>query len=274
MRVRSTSDMQTTNIRHCEWAAIAAAAFAVAIGHLAAAQHAGSYTPADVENGARLFGQHCSTCHGADGDMVPTANLRKGEFRRGSSDEDLMRTISKGVPGTAMNGHNFNPSDLAALVAYLRSMRDFGSRPVAVGDGSTGRVLFEGKACLSCHRVNGQGSRLAADLSDVGAIRSSEALERALLDPTGIVPAGRRFVRAVTADGRVVQGRRLNEDTFTVQLIDDQGRLRSLTKSELREYTVSRTSPELPAKHALTAEDRAHVIAYLSQLKGETGNRR
>ena len=270
--------MQTTNIRHCRRAAIAAAAFAVALGHLAAAQHAGSYTPADVENGARLFGQHCSTCHGADGDMVATANLRKGEFRRGSTDEDLMRTISKGVPGTAMNGHNFNPADLGALVAYLRSMggsmRDSGSRPVAAGDGSTGRALFEGKACLSCHRVNGQGSLMAADLSGVGAIRSAEALERALLDPTGIVPAGRRFVRAVTADGRVVQGRRLNEDTFTVQLIDNQGRLRSLTKSELREYTVSRTSPELSAKHALTAEDRAHVIAYLSQLKGETGNRR
>ena len=266
--------MQTTNFRHCRRAAIVVAAFAVAIGHFAAAQHAGTYTPADVENGARLFGQHCSTCHGADGDMVPTANLRKGEFRRGSSDEDLIRTISKGVPGTAMNGHNFNPADLGALVAYLRSMRDFGARPVAAGDGSTGRVLFEGKACLSCHRVNGQGSLMAADLSGVGAIRSAEALERALLDPTGIVPAGRRFVRAVTADGRVVQGRRLNEDTFTVQLMDDQGRLRSLTKSELRGYTVSRTSPELSAKHTLTAEERAHVIAYLSQLKGETGNRR
>ena len=163
--------------------AIAAAAFAVAIGHLAAAQHAGSYTPADVENGARLFGQHCSTCHGADGDMVPTANLRKGEFRRGSSDEDLMRTISNGVPGTAMNGHNFNPAELGAIVAYLRSMRDFGARAVAVGDAPAGRALFEGKACLSCHRVNGQGSLMAADLSDVGAIRSAEALERALTGP-------------------------------------------------------------------------------------------
>lgn len=266
--------MQTTNTRHGRWAAIAAAAFAVAIGPLAAAQHAGSYTPADVENGARLFGQHCSTCHGADGDMVPTANLRKGEFRRGSSDEDLMRTISNGVPGTAMNGHNFNPAELGAIVAYLRSMRDFGTRAVAGSDAPAGRALFEGKECLSCHRVNGEGALFAADLSDVGAIRSSEALERALTDATGIVSAGRRFVRAVTTDGRVIKGRRLNEDTFTVQLLDDQGRLRSLTKSELREYTVSRTSTELSATHALTAEERAHVIAYLSQLKGETGNRR
>jgi len=265
--------MRIPNTRYCCWTLTIAAALAGAIG-LTAAQHAGSYTPADVENGARLFGQHCSTCHGADGDMVPTANLRKGEFRRGSSDEELMRTISKGIPGTAMNGHNFNPSELGAVIAYLRSMRDFGARAVAVGDAPAGRALFEGKACLSCHRVNGQGSLFAADLSDVGAIRSSEALERALTDATGIVPAGRRFIRAVTADGRVVEGRRLNEDTFTVQLIDAQGRLQSLTKSELRTYTVSRTLPELSSKHALTADDRAHVIAYLTQLKPETGNRR
>lgn len=267
--------MRTPNVRHCGWApTIAAAALAGAIGPLAAPQHAGSYTPADVENGARLFGMHCSTCHGVEGDMVPTVDLRKGEFRRGASDEDLMRTISTGVPGTAMNGHNFNPPDLGALVAYIRSMRDFGSRPVAVGDARTGRVLFEGKECLSCHRINGQGSRFAADLSDVGAIRSAEALQRALMDATGVVSAGRRFIRAVTADGRVVNGRRLNEDTFTVQLIDDQGRLVSLTKSELREYTVSRTSPVASSKYKLTAEERAHLIAYLAQLKGDTGNRR
>ena len=76
-----TLDERHADYQHSAWrrAAIAAAAFAVAIGHLAAAQHPGSYTPADVENGARLFGQ------------------QKGEFRRGSSDEDLMRTISKGV---------------------------------------------------------------------------------------------------------------------------------------------------------------------------------
>ena len=182
--------MRTPKVRHGGWAAtIAAAALTSAIGPLAA-QHAGSYTPADVENGARLFGQHCSTCHGVDGDMVATANLRKGEFRRGASDEDLMRTISKGVPGTAMNGHNFSPSELGALVAYLQSMRDFGSGAVAVGDSQTGRALFEGRECLSCHRVNGQGSRFAADLSEVGVIRSAEALQRRLTDATGLVPRG------------------------------------------------------------------------------------
>src|SRR5438034_7180697 len=38
--------------------------------------------------------------------------------------------------------------------------------------------------CTSCHRVNGKGSRVAPDLSDIGAIRSPDALRRSLTDPT------------------------------------------------------------------------------------------
>ena len=51
-----------------------------------------------------------------------------------------------------------------------------------------------------------------------------------------------RPVRAVLRDGTVVTGRRLNEDLVTVQLITDEGRLVSLVKPELREWTVSTTS--------------------------------
>ena len=47
-----------------------------------------------------------------------------------------------------------------------------------------------------------------------------------------------RPVRVVTKDGTVVNGRRLNEDTYTVQLIDEQEQLVSLTKADLREYTI------------------------------------
>ena len=52
-----------------------------------------------------------------------------------------------------------------------------------------------------------------------------------------------RSVRAVTRDGKVITGRRMNEDTYTVQLIDEQERLVSLVKANLREYgLVRRTS--------------------------------
>ena len=52
-----------------------------------------------------------------------------------------------------------------------------------------------------------------------------------------------RPVRAVTRDGKVINGRRLNEDTYGLQLVDDRERLHSLVKADLREYTIGKTSP-------------------------------
>ena len=250
----------------------AACAFALS-GPVAAQQHAGSYTQADIERGALLYGAHCSPCHGPEGDTIANVDLRRGQFRLGSTDEDLARIITRGVPGTAMPSNKFADADLFALIAYIRSMREFGARAVTLGNPSTGLNLFEAKGCPACHRVNGKGSRFAVDLSDIGTIRSGEALHRALLDFSNAVSPGRRFVRAVTTDGRVVTGRRLNEDTYTVQLMDDQERLVSLSKEDLREYTTSKISARLAGKEKLSPEDRSHLVAYLLGLKGMDGPR-
>ena len=77
-----------------------------------------------------------------------------------------------------------------------------------------------------------------------------------------------RPVRAVTRGGTTVRGRRLNEDTYTVQLIDDSERLVSLVKADLREYELGKTSPMPPATKVLNAEEIADVLAYLLSLKG------
>jgi hypothetical protein len=77
-----------------------------------------------------------------------------------------------------------------------------------------------------------------------------------------------RPVRIVTRDGRTIRGRRLNEDTYTVQLIDDQERLVSLVKADLREYTILTVSPMPSYKDKLTPDELADVVAYLLSLKG------
>jgi putative heme-binding domain-containing protein len=239
----------------------------VLAGSLGAQQHAGVATPADLERGARLYHAHCAACHGAEGDQVTGVDLRRGQFRRGSSDEEVMRTISNGVPGTAMVPIKLAAPELAAVAAFVRSLRETGGR--VTGDAARGQRVYEGKgACAACHRVAGRGSRLGPDLTEIGALRTAEALERSLVDPGRPVPPQHRFVRAVTAGGRMIEGRRLNEDTFTVQLIDQQERLVSLRKSELREYTVLKNSPMPSYKGQLTAAELADLIAYLASLKG------
>jgi hypothetical protein len=89
-----------------------------------------------------------------------------------------------------------------------------------------------------------------------------------LVDPAGSTFPINRPVRAVTRDGRVVTGRRLNEDTCTVQMITAEGQLVSLVKSELREWTVSPTSPMPSFKDTLTPAELIDLVAYLSSLKG------
>ncbi|PYS21917.1 MAG: hypothetical protein DMG11_27345 [Acidobacteria bacterium] len=233
-----------------------------------AQEHVGQYSQVDVETGFNLYNANCITCHGANGDSIPGVNLRSGQFRRASTDSDLNRILQTGIPGTAMPPGRFNTAELAGLVAYIRAMRDFDTRP-SRGDAGRGQAIFEGKGgCTRCHRVNGKGSRLAPDLTDIGAVRSPDALERSLLDPTsGMLPVN-RSVRAVTRDGKVITGRRLNEDTYTVQLIDPTERLVSLSKSDLREYTVVKTSPMPSYKNELSSGELDDVVAYLRTLKG------
>lgn len=227
------------------------------------------YAQADIAYGSRIYAVQCSTCHGPNGDAIAAVDLRAGRFQRVSSDNDLRGVVTNGIAGTAMPPFKFDASELAGIVAYIRNMRDFNAGTVAVGDPASGRAVFEGSGmCATCHRVAGKGSRRAPELTDIGAVRTAAALERSLLDPSGSMRLSNRSVRAVTRDGKVVAGRRLNEDTYTVQLMDEQERLVSLTKADLREYTVSSTTAMPSYKDKLDARQVADVVAYLLSLKG------
>jgi len=247
---------------------IVAVILPVGIPSVTAQERAGQYPQAEVEVGFNLYNSNCITCHGANGDSVSGVNLRSGQFRRVSTDAELNRLIQTGIPGTAMPPGRFGTADLAGLVAYVRSMRDFDTRP-AKGDATRGRTVVEGKGgCLSCHRISGKGSRVAPDLSDVGAVRAPDAIERALIDSSSIMLPINRSIRAVTRAGKVITGRRLNEDTYTVQIIDSDERLVSLVKSDLREYVVLKTSTMPSFKNTLTPAELDDVVTYLRSLKG------
>jgi putative heme-binding domain-containing protein len=237
--------------------------------HTQGQDRAPEYFQADIQYGVQIFTAQCTSCHGVSGDLVPGVNFRAGQFKRVVSDNDLRSTITNGVPGTAMQPFTFGASELTGIVAYLRNMNSFDSHGLTVGDAARGQALFEGTGnCASCHRANGKGPRGAPDLDDIGAIRTADFLQRTLLDPAGLMLPVNRPVRAVTRDGKVITGRRLNEDTYTVQLADEQGHLLSLTKADLREYTVLKTSPMPSYKDKLNTQELADLVAYLLSLKG------
>ena len=233
--------------------------------------HPGEYAPADIAYGARLYDAQCTTCHGANGDGVGGVDLRSGKFRNAVTDQDLTRVITGGLLGTGMQAFKFDAAEITGVIAYLRNMNAFDRGSAKPGDSSRGRVLFEGRGgCLRCHRVGASGSRVAPNLSDVGAVRSAASIQRSLVEPSSQMMPINRPVRIVTQDGRAINGRRLNEDTYTVQVIDDQERLLSLTKADLREYTILTASPMPSFRETFRDEELADLLAYLLSLKGAT----
>ena len=233
-------------------------------------EHPGQYTQADIEAGARLYSSQCQQCHGLNGEQVTGIDLRRGQFRRSTSDEDLAKVITTGVPGTGMPPFSLRPPEVSSVIAFIRAGFDPAGTAVKVGNAARGRQVFEGKgACASCHRVSGSGPRVAPDLSDIGAARTPAALQRALLDPSAAMLPINRPVRIAMKDGRTLSGRRVNEDTFTVQLIDQQERLLSLEKKDIKSMDVQTTSPMPSFNGKLTTDELSDVIAYLITLKGQ-----
>ena len=232
------------------------------------AQH--SYAPDVVEAGRDLFRANCAVCHGPDGDSVPGVDFGHGKYRRASSDDDLFRIIRSGIPGTAMPPHTFGGYQMAAIVAYLRYMAALpASSGSAKGDSVRGKAIFEQKGgCLECHRVRDHGSRLGPDLSDIGNLRRGGELERSILEPDAEVLPQNRTFHVTTSDGTSLSGRLLNQDGFTVQLLDAKERLLSFLKSDLKEYGFVDKSPMPSYRGKLSTEELADLLSYLASLKG------
>ena len=228
-----------------------------------------NYSPGDVDDGSRLFIANCVVCHGPEGESVPGVELDHGKFRHGTSDDDLIGIIRNGIPGTAMPPHAFTMFQARSVVAYMRYLAASPSRgPASNGDRVHGKALFESKGCINCHRVNGNGSRLGPDLSDIGYLRRSAELQRSILEPDAEVLPQNRFVRVVTRDGKATTGRLLNHDAFTLQLLDSNERLLAFDKSNLKEYTFLEKSPMPSYQGKLSPQELADVVSYLASLKG------
>jgi putative heme-binding domain-containing protein len=233
----------------------------------ALAQHATAF---DVQDGRRVYEGQCASCHGPDGNLIAGIDFSRDVYRRPFSDDELAATIMAGIPSTPMPPNpNMRRDEALRVVEYLRSMSQ-GRETTSDGDARRGRALFEGKGeCLDCHAVQGVGSRVGPDLTRIGLVRRAGELERSLLDPKAEVQPENRFYKVLPKGGRPVVGRLLNRDSYTVQLIDLDERLRSFAIADLAEHGFDDT-PMPPAREKLSTQEIADVVAYLSSLRGIT----
>ncbi len=85
--------------------------------------------PADAAQGAQIFQQNCSACHGAQGEGGIGPALRDSQYIQAAGDQAITETIANGRPGTAMpawsqaKGGSLTDAQIANVVAFLHTLQ-------------------------------------------------------------------------------------------------------------------------------------------------------
>lgn len=137
--------------------------------------------------GQELFDAYCARCHGFNGDGKGSAsnftNPKPRDFTMGMykfrstpsgeppTDDDMIRVIQMGVPGTSMFGWEgkFTGEELEALLVYIKEFSwetfEFEGEPIEIGEPpplndeliATGIEVFKKAKCWECHGTYGRG---------------------------------------------------------------------------------------------------------------------
>ena len=236
-------------------------------------------SPEDIAAGKKLYDATCSKCHGLDGGGGDGPSLQGAPERLG--DAEVGSIIRGGIPGTGMNGFgSLNMDETGQVVGYLRTLGRTADTEVAKGDPAKGKEVYASSGCAACHIIDGQGGGVGPELSRVGAMRGPAYLRTQLIAPgtdlpheAGAMERGRftqyLFVRVTTKSGRVAEGTRVYEDTFTIELKDATGHFHSYRKLDLAKLEKLPGKSVMPSfRDALSPTQLDNLVAYLASLKG------
>ena len=232
----------------------------------------------DLENGETLYQTLCARCHGILGEGGEGPSLKRPQLVHAPDDETLVSIIVGGIPGTGMPGsRQLRGEDGPDVAAYVRSLGQLPPEEMP-GDPVAGEVVYNTSGnCGSCHIVNGVGTGIGPELSQVGQRRNLEYLRRSVINPEADQPKlVDRFrgslnafltVRVVSEYG-TYEGMRVNEDAFTVQMRDIAGNFYSFEKGDLISYEKALGHSFMPGYNAVLNEQQIDdVVSYLMSLK-------
>jgi putative heme-binding domain-containing protein len=223
----------------------------------------------DIATGKLVFEGHCALCHGIDGGGGRGPSLHRAKLTRAADDEALKSLIENGIAPEMPPAWFLSTEEIANVAAYVRSLGIVPPEALP-GDPARGKAIYARSGCSACHILAGEGSGYGPELSEVGARRGSSRLRETLQSPGKTIPEDFLLVEAVTSSGQAIRGIRLNEDTFTIQLKDQQGRLHGFRKSELRDLKKLRGETPMPSYGStFSSAELDDLINFLASQRGK-----
>jgi len=112
--------------------------------------------PKALKIGVRLFSNHCSTCHGADGGgNFGFPNLTDSEWLYGGSPEDIKTTITHGRTGQMPAwGSVVGEESVLALTEYVLQLS---GQDYQADKAEQGKAIYQ-QFCVVCHMTGGEGN--------------------------------------------------------------------------------------------------------------------
>jgi putative heme-binding domain-containing protein len=143
------------------------------------------------------------------------------------------------------------------------------------GNPGRGKDIYQKSGgCPACHIIAGHGIGIGPELTHVGDQRGLDYLRQSLTDPAATQSQTMGYQNYLTVRVKSLQaeveGLRVNEDAFTIQVRDMSGTIHSFRKDELTEFEkifAHSLMPEYSA--ALSDEDMDDLISYMMSLRSE-----
>lgn len=210
---------------------------------------------------------------------APVINLPPGDAARG-------KAIFEGNKGNCRSCHRvggvgslFGP-DLSTIGSPPRG--GGGGRGGGGANAAAGRGEAAGGARGAVPAFGGDevaNARIAADAAAAATARGAQGatlapaptqqqqLAQSILDPNAVVTVQNRYVQLKMKDGKTISGKLLSVDTFAYQILDSTEKLANISKTDIRDATM--TSPMPSYRGKLTDQELSDVVSYLMTLKGQ-----
>src|SRR3989475_11274071 len=215
--------------------------------------------PPDIQ---QTYSKLCGGCHGDDARGTQQGpGLAGSPSVRARSAQSLRNVIRNGIPAAGMPAFDLPADTLDALAPMICSVNAVAAKSSVRGDVAAGKQFFLGKGqCVSCHLVQGEGSPIGPDLSDIGLELTVDEIREALQNPDARIAPGYGVVSVRLRNGRTLRGFARSRTSFAVTIQDLTGAFHLVSLDEVSDITDEKRS-HMESVTA-SAHELSDVIAF------------